>query len=105
MLWLAFGKEVCVRLQSRVTRVRHRDVAFVAVASPRAAWFSLDARAVSCSSLWQDADAELAKVIIQGDCRPDAEFIDHNLARTVREAPAGIGSLLEQNPCAVDLRF
>jgi len=51
-----------------------------------------------CGSLWEDGNAELAKVLVQRNGSPDAEIVDHDLARAVGEAPTGISTLLEENP-------
>jgi hypothetical protein len=48
-------------------------------------------------------DAELPEVIIKSSRGLYAEFVDHDLARTVGKAPTGAGARLEENPSATDL--
>ena len=56
--------------------------------------------------LWHDSHvSKLPKVVIERRCGGNAQIVDHDLARAIGKAPACRGSLLEQNPGALDLFF
>ena len=71
-----------------------------------AAWFSDHAVGrYGCSALWNDANAELAKVPVQRNGSPDAKIVDQDLARAIRKAPTVCHALLEKDPRTLDLRW
>ena len=47
--------------------------------------------------------AKLLEVVVQCGDRLNLQIIDHDLARAIRKAPASSGTLLKQNPGAMDL--
>lgn len=53
--------------------------------------------------LWKNGDAELSKMLVQGDRGVQPQFIHYNFARAIGEAAAGRGALSKQDPGTADL--